>query len=49
MSVDSFDPCGVYYGTISGQVYESSDSGDSWMTIVRDLPPGLSVEAQALP
>ena len=49
MSVDSFDPCGVYFGTTGGQVYASSDSGDSWMTIVRDLPPVLSVEAQVLP
>jgi hypothetical protein len=49
MSVDNFDPCGVYFGTTGGQVYASSDSGDSWTTIVRDLPPVLSVEAQVLP
>jgi photosystem II stability/assembly factor-like uncharacterized protein len=49
MSVDNFDPCGVYFGTTGGQVYASADSGDSWTTIVRDLPPVLSVEAQVLP
>ncbi len=49
MSVDSLDPCGVYFGTTGGQVYGSADGGDSWSAIVRDLPPVLSVEAQTLP
>jgi photosystem II stability/assembly factor-like uncharacterized protein len=49
MTVDSLDPCGVYFGTTGGQVYASADSGDSWMPIVRDLPPVLSVEVQTLP
>jgi photosystem II stability/assembly factor-like uncharacterized protein len=48
MSADSLDPCGVYFGTTGGQVYGSSDSGDSWAAIVHDLPPVLSVEAQTL-
>jgi photosystem II stability/assembly factor-like uncharacterized protein len=48
MSVDSLDSCGVYFGTTGGQVYGSSDSGDSWTPIVRDLPAVLSVEAQTL-
>jgi photosystem II stability/assembly factor-like uncharacterized protein len=49
MSVDSLDPCGVYFGTTGGQVYASSDGGDSWTAIVRDLPAVLSVEVQTLP
>ena len=49
MSVDSLDPCGVYFGTTGGQVYGSADGGDSWAAIVRDLPPVYSVEAQTLP
>ncbi|HUK91345.1 MAG TPA: exo-alpha-sialidase [Blastocatellia bacterium] len=49
MSVDSLDPCGVYFGTTGGQVYGSADAGDSWSPIVRDLPAVLSVEAQTLP
>ncbi len=49
MAVDSLDPCGVYFGTTGGQVYASSDSGDSWTPIVRDLPAVLSVEVQTLP
>ncbi|HZN57689.1 MAG TPA: sialidase family protein [Planctomycetota bacterium] len=48
MAVDSLDPCGIYFGTTGGQVYASDDSGDSWTPIVRDLPPVLSVEVQAL-
>jgi hypothetical protein len=49
MAVDEHDPCGVYFGTTGGQVYASSDEGDNWAPIVRDLPPVLSVEVQTLP
>jgi photosystem II stability/assembly factor-like uncharacterized protein len=48
MAVDSLDSCGIYFGTTGGQVYASTDGGDTWSTIVRDLPPVLSVEAQTL-
>jgi photosystem II stability/assembly factor-like uncharacterized protein len=48
MSVDTLDPCGIYFGTTGGQVYASPDGGDSWAPIVRDLPRVLSVEAQVL-
>ena len=48
MAVDSLDPCGVYFGTTGGQVYASADGGDQWTSIVRDLPPVLSVEVQSL-
>jgi hypothetical protein len=49
LAVDRLDPCGLYFGTTGGQVYASADSGDSWTTIVRDLPKVLSVEVQTLP
>jgi photosystem II stability/assembly factor-like uncharacterized protein len=49
MSVDSLDPCGLYFGTTGGQVYASADSGDTWAPIARDLPAVLSVEVQTLP
>jgi photosystem II stability/assembly factor-like uncharacterized protein len=49
MAVDSLDPCGVHFGTTGGQVYASADAGNTWATIVRDLPSVLSVEAQTLP
>jgi photosystem II stability/assembly factor-like uncharacterized protein len=48
MCVDQLDPCGIYFGTTGGQVYGSADGGDSWSTILRDLPGVLSVEVQTL-
>jgi hypothetical protein len=48
MAVDSLDSCGIYFGTSGGQVYASSDAGDNWSPIVRDLPAVLSVEVQTL-
>lgn len=48
MAVDSLAECGVYFGTTGGQVYASADAGDSWIPVVRDLPPVLSVEVQTL-
>jgi hypothetical protein len=49
MAVDSLDSCGIYFGTTGGQIYCSPDSGENWESIVRDLPPVLSVEVQTLP
>jgi len=48
MATDTFEPCGVYFGTTGGQVYASADSGDNWEAIVHDLPGVLSVEAQVV-
>jgi photosystem II stability/assembly factor-like uncharacterized protein len=48
MAVDTVDDCGVYFGTTGGQVYASTDGGDGWNAIVRDLPAVLSVEVQTL-
>jgi len=49
MAVDTLESCGIYFGTTGGQVYASSDAGDTWAPIVRDLPAVLSVEVQTLP
>jgi photosystem II stability/assembly factor-like uncharacterized protein len=49
MCVDTLNPCGIYFGTTGGQVYASSDGGDHWAPIVRDLPAVLSVEVQRIP
>ena len=49
MAVDSLDTCGLYVGTTGGQVYASSDAGDNWTAIARDLPSVLSLEVQTLP
>src|SRR3954471_131680 len=48
MDVDSLDNCGVYFGTTGGQVYASTDGGESWNAIVRDLPPVVLVEVQTI-
>ncbi len=49
MAVDSLDSCGIYFGTTGGQVYASSNAGDTWAPIVHDLPAVFSVEVQTLP
>ena len=49
MAVDHLDQCGIYFGTTGGQVYCSPDGGNSWNTIVHDLPAVYSVEVQTLP
>ncbi len=49
MAVDQLDSCGVYFGTTGGQVYASTDSGDSWQAIASHLPAVVSVEVQTLP
>jgi photosystem II stability/assembly factor-like uncharacterized protein len=48
MSVDSLETAGIYFGTTGGQVYASADGGDTWTSIVRDLPAVMSVEVQTL-
>ncbi len=48
MAVDSLDRCGVYFGTTGGQVYASSDAGDTWAPIAQHRPAVLSVEVQTL-
>jgi photosystem II stability/assembly factor-like uncharacterized protein len=48
MAVDDCSSCGIYFGTTGGQVYCSTDSGDSWKAIVRDLPKVMSVEVQVI-
>jgi hypothetical protein len=49
MSLDSLDPCGVYFGTTGGQVYASPDGGGHWTAIAANLPAVLSVQASTLP
>jgi photosystem II stability/assembly factor-like uncharacterized protein len=49
MAVDSLDDCGIYFGTTGGQIYASTDGGDTWNAIAEHLPPVLSVEVQTLP
>ncbi len=44
MKADGQDPCGVYFGTTTGQLYSSRSRGDSWSCISDGLPPIFSVE-----
>ena len=44
MTTDDGDPVGVYFGTTSGEVWASTDEGESWRPIARHLPEIYSVE-----
>ncbi|WP_201733267.1 sialidase family protein [Acidithrix sp. C25] len=48
LSSDQCDPCGIYFGTTTGEIYASRDSGDSFMELASHLPSVLSVEAHTL-
>ena len=48
MCTDTVDPCGVYVGTNTGQLFASRDRGDSWQMIADFLPPIYSVTAVVL-
>jgi hypothetical protein len=48
MAVDRLESCGIYFGTTGGQVYGSSDGGNTWNPIRHDLPAVLSIEVQTL-
>jgi len=44
MATDTLDEPGVYVGTSTGQLFASTDGGDSWTEIASYLPPINSVE-----
>jgi hypothetical protein len=44
---DGADPLGLYFGTRTGQVYTSTDEGESWELLVEHLPAVLCVRAAA--
>ena len=45
---DTMDPAGLYFGTRSGELYASSDDGNTWELLAEHLPPVLSVRAATL-
>ncbi len=45
MCTDTEDPCGVYVGTKTGQLFASADRGENWDLIADYLPPIYSVTA----
>lgn len=44
MAVDACDPAGVYFGTETGELYGSTDEGETWTVIAEHLPPIASVD-----
>ncbi|HEY2705941.1 MAG TPA: exo-alpha-sialidase [Candidatus Dormibacteraeota bacterium] len=45
MCTDNADPAGIYFGTRLGEVYASTDDGDSWTAVATHLPDVLTVRA----
>ena len=43
MTVDSFDPVGIYFGTRSGKLFSSSDEGRTWEKMLEGLPPVVCI------
>jgi len=43
MVSDDEDPCGLYFGTTTGQLFASRDKGERWAKVTDGLPPILSV------
>jgi photosystem II stability/assembly factor-like uncharacterized protein len=48
MAIDTDDAPGLYFGTSTGQVYASTDEGDTWSEIASYLPGISSVEVAAV-
>jgi hypothetical protein len=44
MTTDNADPVGVYFGTTSGEVWGSTDEGETWLRIAAHLPEIYAVE-----
>ncbi|MEZ5550547.1 MAG: hypothetical protein R3E82_06650 [Pseudomonadales bacterium] len=48
LSVDDGTPAGVFFGTTSGEVWGSTDEGDSWRSLAAHLPEIYAVEAASI-
>src|SRR5689334_19912256 len=48
MAIDTYDSPGLYFGTSTGQLFASTDEGDSWAEIAGYLPAISSVEVAIL-
>jgi photosystem II stability/assembly factor-like uncharacterized protein len=44
MAIDAYDSAGLYFGTSTGQLFASTDEGESWSELASYLPPISSVE-----
>lgn len=45
MTADTRDPLGLYFGTTSGELWQSRDEGRQWTCLARHLPEIYAVEA----
>ncbi len=48
MCADTHDPCGVYVGTNTGQLFVSADAGESWSLVAEYLPAIYSVSVAVI-
>ncbi len=48
MAVDTHAPLGIYFGTTTGDVWGSSDEGESWRELARHLPHIYALEVAEL-
>jgi photosystem II stability/assembly factor-like uncharacterized protein len=48
LAVDRLNPVGIFFGTSTGQLYGSTDEGESWSRLAENLPPIWGVETVAL-
>ena len=48
MAIDPHDVPGLYFGTSTGQLFASTDEGESWSEIASYLPSISSVEVAVL-
>ncbi len=46
MTTDAADPLGLYFGTTGGEVWGSTDEGESWRCLASHLPEIYSVEVR---
>jgi hypothetical protein len=49
MCTDDAEVPGVYFGSRSGEVYASSDEGETWHRVAAHLPDVMSVRAAVIP
>jgi photosystem II stability/assembly factor-like uncharacterized protein len=48
LTVDNSDSAGIYVGTSTGQIFYSTNEGDTWQTLVNYLPPVFSLSCSVV-
>lgn len=47
-TADAYDPAGLYLGTNTGNLYASTDEGETWRKLTTDLPPVYSLSVTSI-